>query len=96
MNFRTFFSLLFILSISICLGSTFFPDFISNILHNINVNNNIKFIALTSLIISIFSYIGMLISFYFASKREKKRLLKLKKDRELMDSIHAELEELRK
>jgi len=96
MNFRTFFSLLFILSISICLITTFYPDFTNTVLQYTNIHNSIKFVGLTSLIISIFSYLGMIISFYFASKREKKRLLKLKKDRELIDSIHAELEELRK
>ena len=95
MNFRTFFSLLFILSISICLSSTFFPDFIKDILQNLNINNSIKFIGLTSLIISIFSYIGMLISFYFASKRERLRLEKLKVDRKNIDKIHEELNALR-
>ena len=93
MNFRTFFSLLFILSISICLGSTFFPNFIKDILQNINTS--IKFIGITSLIISIFSYIGMLGAFYFASKRERLRLEKLKADRENMDKIHEELKALR-
>jgi len=93
MNFRTFFSLLFTLSLSICLGSTFFPDFIKDILQNINTS--IKFIGITSLIISIFSYIGMLGAFYFASKRERLRLEKLKADRENMDKIHEELKALR-
>ena len=55
----------------------------------------IKFVGMASLITSIFSYIGMLFAYYFASKREKKRLMKLQEDRELIDSIHAELEELR-
>ncbi len=95
MNFRTFFSLLFILSISICLISTFLPDFTKNILQNININNSIKFIGLTSLIISIFAYIGMLGSFYFASKRERLRLEKLKEDRKNIDKIHEELNALR-
>jgi len=95
MNFRTFFSLLFILSISICLGTTFFPDIIKNILQYLNISNSIKFIGLTSLIISIMSYIGMLFSFYFASKREKLRLKKLEKDRENIDKIHEELNALR-
>jgi uncharacterized BrkB/YihY/UPF0761 family membrane protein len=91
MNFRTFFSLLFILSISICLGSTFFPDIIKTILENLNLKNSIKFIGLTSLIISILSYIGMLFSFYFAHKREKLRLEKLKREREYISKIHEEL-----
>ena len=95
MNFRTFFSLLFTLSLSICLGSTFFPDFIKDILQNININTSIKFIGITSLIISIFSYIGMLGAFYFASKRERLRLEKLKADRENLDKIHEELKALR-
>jgi predicted histidine transporter YuiF (NhaC family) len=95
MNFRTFFSLLFIISISICLGTTFFPDIIKNTLENLNINNPIKFIGLTSLIISIFSYIGMLISFYFASKREKLRLKKLEEDRKNIAKIHEELNSLR-
>jgi hypothetical protein len=95
MNFRTFFSLLFILSISTCLAVTFFPDFINNILQNINIYNNIKFIGLTSLIISVFSYIGMVFSFYFASKREKRRLEKLKREREDISKIHEELNAMR-
>ena len=41
------------------------------------------------------SYIGMLFSFYFASKREKLRLKKLEKDRENIDKIHEELNALR-
>jgi len=90
MNFRTFFLLLFLISISICLVSTFFPDILKNILQNINM----KFIALTSLIISIFSYIGMIISFFFARKREKVRLKKLEEDRKNMDKIHKELNSL--
>jgi len=95
MNFRTFFTLLFILSISICIGTTFFPDIIKNILQYLNITNSIKFIGLTSLIISIMSYIGMLFSFYFASKREKLRLKKLEKDRENIKKIHEELNALR-
>ena len=95
MNFRTFFSLLFILSISICLGTTFFPDIIKNILQYLNISNSIKFIGLTSLIISVIAYVGMLFSFYFASKREKLRLKKLKEDRENIKKIHEELNALR-
>ena len=95
MNFRTFFSLLFILSISICLGTTFFPDIIKTILQYLNISNSIKFIGLTSLIISIMSYIGMLFSFYFASKRERLRLKKLEEDRKNIEKIHKELNALR-
>ena len=95
MNFRTFFSLLFIISISICLSSTFSTDFVKNILQNLNINNSVKFIGLSSLITSIFSYIGILGSFYFASKRERLRLERLKADRENIDKIHEELNALR-
>lgn len=95
MNFRTFFTLLFIVSTSLCLGSTFFPDIVQNILQSINVTNNIKFIGLMSLIIALFSYTGMVISFYFAKKREKARRQKLKDDRINIDKIHAELESIK-
>jgi len=37
----------------------------------------------------------MLFSFYFASKREKLRLKKLKEDRENIKKIHEELNALR-
>jgi hypothetical protein len=60
-----------------------------------NIKNSIKFIGLTSLIISIFSYLGMLLAFFFASKREKRRLEKLKRDRENIEKIHEELNALR-
>ncbi len=95
MNFRTFFSLLFILSISLCIATTFYPNFINSILEYMNIKNSIKFIGLTSLIISIFSYLGMLLAFFFASKREKRRLEKLKRDRENIEKIHEELNALR-
>lgn len=95
MNFRTFFTLLFIIAISLCLGSTFFPDSVKNILNTVNVTENIQFIGLTSLITALFSYIGMIISFYFARKREKSRRQRLKSDRINIDKIHAELESLR-
>ncbi len=95
MNFRTFFSLLFTLAISICLGSTFFPDFMNKTLQDININTSVKFIEISSLIISILAYIGMLGAFYFASKRERLRLEKLKAERENLDKIHEELNALR-
>ncbi len=95
MNFRTFFSLLFTFSISICITATFYPDILNNILQNININTSIKFIGITSLIIAIFAYIGMLGAFYFASKRERLRLEKLKAERENLDKIHEELNALR-
>ncbi len=95
MNFRTFFTLLFIISISLCLGSTFFPDILKSILNTINITENIKFIGLMSLIIALFAYIGMVVSFYFARKREKARRQKLKDNRINIDEIHAELESLR-
>jgi len=95
MNLKTFFLSLFLLSITVCLGTTFFPDIIINILQTVNITENIKFIALVSLIISIFAYIGMLISFYFSRKREKYRLKKLQEDRINIDKIHKELEALR-
>jgi uncharacterized BrkB/YihY/UPF0761 family membrane protein len=93
MNFRTFFSLLFIVSISICLSTTFSPELISSLLAKFDIHN-IKFIGLTSLIISIFSYIGMMFSFYLAAKRKQRRLEKLKRDRENLDKIHEELNAL--
>lgn len=95
MNFITFFLLLFIISISICISATFYPDILKNILQCISINENIKFVGLFSLILSIFSYIGMIISFYFANKIEKLRVKKLKEDRKNIDEIHEELNSLR-
>jgi predicted membrane protein len=95
MNFRTFFSLLFLISITLCIGSTFFTDILKEVMQYINFFLPIKFIGIASLLTAIFSYIGMLVSFYFAEKREKRRIEKLKEDRELIDSIHAEIEALK-
>ena len=95
MNLRTFFSLLFIISIALCIGAEFFPDIIINLFQRIDINTNIKFIGLMSLITSIFSFIGMLFSFYFARKREQRRIQKLEEDRQNIADIHAELESIR-
>ena len=96
MNFRTFFTLLFIISVSSCILATYYPNEFNNILQNINIDNNKKFIGLLSLIIAIISYLGMLTSFYFAHKREKLRIRKLEEDRVNIDKIHAELKSLLK
>jgi len=95
MNFRTFFLLLFIITMSTCIFATFYPDAFKNILQSMKINENIKFISLLSLIIAIFSYLGVVVSFYFASKREKLRIKKLKEDRKNIDDIHEELNALR-
>lgn len=99
MNFRTFFFILFVTSIAICIGSTFAPDAIQNIVYKIvnpNYTINTTFLGLVSLITAILSYIGLFISSYFGRKREKKRREREERDRLNIDAIHAEIQALHK
>ena len=98
MNFTTFFFFLFIFSISLCLSTTFFPTDVESLIPLLNLSPriNLTFIGLFSLTISILSYLGLTISYYLERKKEKARLIKLKKERKNIEKIHAELEALQK
>ena len=98
MNFTTFFFFLFILSISLCLSTTFFPSNIESMLPFFNFNSkiNLRFIGLFSMTISILSYLGLVISYFVEKKKEKARIIKLEKERKNIEKIHAELEALQK
>ena len=93
MTFKTFFLLIFISSVSISILFFFFTQETALFLFNIGIDYKIDytFISLVGLITSIFSYIGMVISFYFAKKREKIRLKKLERERINLQKIHEEL-----
>lgn len=99
MNFRTFFFILFVSSIAICIGSTFLPDVVQNIIYTFihkNYTINTTFLGLLSLITAILSYMGLVISTYFGRKREKERRKREEKDRLNIDAIHAEIQALHK
>jgi len=98
MKFTTFFFFLFLLSISLCLSTTFFPTNIENMIpfFNLSPKINLTFIGLFSLTISILSYIGLMLSYYLEQKKEKARMIKLQKERKNIKKIHAELEALQK
>lgn len=93
MTFKSFFLLIFISSVSLGILFFFFTSETELFLLNIGVNYKINsiFISLVSLITSIFAYIGMVISFYFAKKRERIRLKKLERERINLQKIHEEL-----
>ena len=93
MTFKSFFLLIFISSVSLGILFFFFTSETELFLLNIGVNYKINsiFISLVSLITSIFAYIGMVISFYFAKKRERIRLEKVERERINLKKIHEEL-----
>jgi len=96
MTFKSSFLLIFISSVSICILFFFFPLETHSFLLNIEIDYKINytFISLVSLIASIFSYIGLITSFYFARKKEKIRLKRVEKERINLDKIHQELKAL--
>ena len=93
MTFKSFFLLIFISSVSICILFFFFTGETALFLFSIGIDYkmNYTFISLVSFIASIFSYIGLIISFYFARKREKVRLKKVEGERINLQKIHQEL-----
>jgi len=96
MTFKSFFLLIFISSVSICILFFFFPLETQSFLLNIGIDYKINytFISLVGLIASIFSYIGLVISFYFARKKEKVRLKRVETERINLKKIHQELKAL--
>jgi ABC-type Mn2+/Zn2+ transport system ATPase subunit len=93
MTFRTFFLLIFLLSISLCFAFTFNPNEIENVIAYVNRNHELKssFLGLVSLIVAIFSYLGLVFSHYYANKREKSKDIKKEAERINLEKIHAEL-----
>lgn len=98
MNVKTFFFILFFISIALCIGSTVVPNMLENIIFIINpyYKINTTFLGLLSLITAIISYLGWLTSTYFGTKREKKRLDKEERDRLNIEAIHKEIQALHK
>jgi len=92
MTFRTFFLLTFLLSISLCFAFTFIPNQIETIISSLNNQYQLKsaFTGLVSLIVSILSYIGLILSHYYANKQEKARI-KRDAERINLEKIHNEL-----
>jgi len=97
MTFKSFFLLIFLSSISISIPSFFFPKETDIFLLNIGIDYKINyiFVSLVGLITSIFSFIGLLISSYFAKKKEEIRLKKIELERKNLTKIHQELQALR-
>ena len=97
MQYRVFFSILFFISISICLLSTFYSQTMDESLVSLfsNPRINSTFVGLFSLVIAILAYISLIIALYHTHIVEKKRLAKLEKERYNIDQIHAELSALR-
>ena len=93
MTFKSFFILIFISSVSICILFFFFTGETTLFLLNIGIDYKINytFISLVGLITSIFSYIGLFVSFYFARKKEKVRLKRVEVERINLKKIHEEL-----
>jgi len=96
MTFKSFFLLIFISSVSICILFFFFTGETALFLLNIGIEYKINytFISLVSFIASIFSYIGLIIAFYFARKKEKVRLKRVEVERINLQKIHQELKAL--
>lgn len=93
MTFRTFFLLIFLLSISLCFAFTFTPNEIQNVIsffYNRHVFNS-AFLGLVSLIVAVLSYIGLVLSHYYAEKEEKARKIKKEANRINLEKIHNEL-----
>jgi len=93
---KSFFLLTFIGSASISILFFFFTRETALFLLDIGINYKIdyKFISLVGLISSIFSYIGVIISFYYAKKQEERRLKKREIERISLNKIHQELKAL--
>jgi len=96
MTFKSFFLLTFISSASICILFFFFRGETAIFLLDIGIHYTIDytFISLVGLITSIFSYIGLIVSFYYARKKEKLRLKKREIERISLNKIHQELKAL--
>lgn len=97
MHYRAFFSMLFLISISICLLSSFASEMMDASLLSLFANPKVNsaFVGLFSLSIAILAYIGLLIALYYKYVVEKRRLDKLQEERRNINEIHAELSALR-
>jgi len=92
MYINIFFIILFILFTLLYLTLLFFPNSLESSLHFLHLSKSINFDFLTLflLISSIFSFIGFLTTYFI----EKKRVVKVKKERLNIEKIHAELKAL--
>ena len=93
MTFRTFFLTIFVISISLCILFTFFENKMQLLgywLDN-SYHLNTTFLGLASLIMSIFSYSGLIFAYYYAKKREKAKKIKQEAERINLEKIHNEL-----
>jgi len=93
MTIRTFFLIIFIISISTCIIFTFAEDETQQWLYLLDssLTVNTTFASLVALIMSIISYIGFSIAYYLFYKQEKYRQEKLTRDRINLGKIHEEL-----
>lgn len=98
MNFKTFFLILCIIAITFCISTLLIPDILQQIIYTINSNYKINttFLALLSLTIAIFSFLGLLLSSYFGSKTETDKRAKRNRDRHNVEIIQAEIQALHK
>lgn len=96
MTTKTLFLLIFIGSITIGVLFFFFPIETVGFLSRMGLNHQFDytFISLVSLLSSILSYIGYIISLYISEKKERARLEKLARERKNLNQIQKELEEL--
>ncbi|RUM67859.1 MAG: hypothetical protein DSZ07_07950 [Sulfurovum sp.] len=96
MTLKSFFLVIFISSASISILFSLFTKETALFLLDIGVHYkiNYKFISLATLISSTFSYIGVIISFYYAKKEEERRLKKREIERINLNKIHQELKAL--
>jgi amino acid permease len=94
MTFRTFFLLTFLLSLLLCFTFTFSPQKIEEailFLFQKSRELNHAFVGLVSLIVATFSYIGLVLSHYYAIKNEKTRKIKKTAERINLKKIQEEL-----
>lgn len=98
MRFKTFFFILFTISITWGIVTTLIPDLIQNIFYTMNSNYtiNITFLTLVSLITAGFALLGLLLSIYFGSKEKRIKRLKRQRDRQNVEIIQAEIQALHK
>ena len=93
MTFKTFFLTIFIISVSFCIVVTFLEGKIDilNYWFNRNHQLNSTFLGLVSLITAIFSYFGLVFSYYYNKKLEKAKKIKKEAERVNLEKIHNEL-----
>ena len=91
MNFRTFFFLLFIMSSSLFLLLTFYPQIAFSYAHAYHIPFQLSFIKTVSIITANLALIGFLITNHYANKLKLLKEEKKAKERLNIESIHNEL-----